>query len=32
LIRPVVELIRARENPDVREVVSHLDTTTSPRG
>jgi hypothetical protein len=31
LIRPVVELIQARESPDVREVISRLDRTTSPR-
>jgi hypothetical protein len=31
LIRPVVELIRARENPDAWEVISRLDSAASPR-
>jgi hypothetical protein len=31
LSRPVIELIRSSENPDVREVISHLDSATNPR-
>jgi hypothetical protein len=31
LNRSVVELIRARENRDVRQVISHLDQATTPR-